>query len=90
MPRRAADREDGDWDDDEDWDVDDDPDADDDDDEPTVACPYCRKQIHEDSQRCPHCEQYISEEDRPSWRPRWWVILGAVLGLLAVYTWFAH
>ena len=85
MPRRAAEWED----DDADWDVDGDED-DDDDDEPTVACPYCRKQIHEDSQRCPHCEHYISEEDRPASPKRWWVLVGAILGLLAVYSWFAH
>jgi hypothetical protein len=36
-----------------------------DDDEPTVPCPYCQREIHEESQRCPYCEQYISQEDAP-------------------------
>jgi len=32
--------------------------------EPTIPCPYCLRQIHEDSPHCPYCEKYISEEDR--------------------------
>ena len=35
------------------------------DDEPTIECPYCGREIHEDAQRCPHCERYISDEDAP-------------------------
>ena len=44
-------------------------DVDEDDEEPTVSCPYCRRQIHEDAQRCPYCEQYISAEDAPASTP---------------------
>ena len=42
------------WTPDEDWE----PEAEDD--GGTVPCPYCRREIHEDSQRCPHCGNYIS------------------------------
>jgi hypothetical protein len=84
--RRAAD-----WDDDADeegwddsWDADD---FDEDDDEPTVPCPYCRREIHEDAQRCPHCERYISTEDAPPARKPWWVIVGALLALYAAARW---
>jgi hypothetical protein len=55
--------------------------------EPTVPCPYCRREIHEESQRCPYCEQYISQEDAPpSRKPGWW-IAGVLLCLLVVYLW---
>ena len=77
MPRRD-DFED-DWDDDE-------PDADDND-SATIPCPYCRRQIHEDSERCPHCERYISEEDDVPRQKPWWLIAGVALGLYAVYRW---
>ena len=80
MPRRVA--EDEDWDDEgeEEWDEEDD-------DEPTVPCPYCKREIHEDAQRCPYCEHYISEEDAPPARKPWWIIVGALLCLYAVYRW---
>jgi hypothetical protein len=73
-----------DWDEDEDFDDEDD---DEDDDEPTVACPYCKRQIHEDAQRCPYCEQYISAEDAPRSRKPWWVVAGVVLCLYIVFRW---
>jgi len=57
------------------------------DEDDTIPCPYCKRPIHEDSQRCPHCEQYISEEDAPAARKPWWVILGALLCLYVVYRW---
>jgi len=68
--------------DDEDWDHGDDPDE-----EPTIPCPYCRQQIHEDAQRCPACGQYLSEEDAPPARKPWWLVLGVLLALYAVYRW---
>ena len=69
-------------DDDEDWD------APNDDDEPeTVPCPYCRRHIHEDAQRCPYCENYLSEEDAPPGRKPWWLLLGVLAALYAVYRW---
>jgi hypothetical protein len=71
------------WSDDEDdWD-------DGSEDEPTIPCPHCRKRIHEDSQRCPHCETYISKEDSPAARKPWWIILGVLACLYAVYRWIA-
>ena len=68
------------WNDDED-------DASEDDEEPTIPCPFCKRQIHEDSQRCPYCEQYITGEDAPASPKPWWLIVGALLGLNAVYRW---
>jgi hypothetical protein len=56
---RDADEDEDDWDDDE-ADYGDAPE--DDEEEPTVPCPYCRREIREDSPSCPHCERYISEE----------------------------
>jgi hypothetical protein len=56
-------------------------------DEPTVACPYCRKEIHEDAQRCPYCEQYISKEDRPASRKPWWILVGVIVCLYIIYRW---
>src|SRR5437879_5061246 len=43
--------------------------------EPTIPCPYCRRQIHEDAQRCPYCENYISADDAPvaDRKPLWFV-----------------
>lgn len=80
MPRGKPD--DDDWeDDDEDFD------AHDEDDEPTVACPYCKRQIHEDAQRCPYCEHYISEEDAPPSGKPWWIILGVIAALCVILGW---
>ena len=60
-----------------------------DDEEPTISCPHCRRQIHEESQRYPYCENYISEEDTvPALKP-WWIIIGALLALYVVYRWIA-
>jgi hypothetical protein len=72
---------------DEEWDEDDEPELDEDEDEPTLPCPYCRREIHEDAQRCPYCESYISREDaRPSRKP-WWLVLGVFACLYVVYRW---
>ena len=58
-----------------------------DDEEATTPCPYCRRQIHEDSQRCPYCENYLSTEDAPaSAKPRWFVV-GFLLCSLIVLLW---
>ncbi len=62
---------------------------DDEDDEPTIACPYCRRLIHEDSQRCPHCDQYISTEDAPAGPKPWWIVVGVILCLYIVFRWIA-
>ena len=62
-------------------------DFDDDDDEPTVACPYCQREIHEDSQRCPYCEHYISQEDAPAAKKPWWIIAGVIVCLVLLLGW---
>jgi hypothetical protein len=72
------------------WDVEPEDEVDDFDDEteePTIPCPYCRHEIHEDSQRCPFCASYISSEDAPPSRKPWWMILGVGACLYAVYRW---
>ena len=59
------------------------------DDEPTIPCPYCRREMFEDSARCPHCGQYISAEDSPPGRKPWWIIVGVLLCLAAIWVWIA-
>lgn len=74
-------------DDDDDWD---DADADFDDDsaeEPTVPCPFCRREILEDSPRCPFCEQYISTEEHAGPRKPLWIIATALV-CLAIALWW--
>jgi hypothetical protein len=78
MPRHIAE---------EDWDEDEFGESSNDDDEATVPCPYCKREIHEDSQRCPYCEQYISEEDAPPSTKPTWIIVGVVLCLFIVVVW---
>jgi uncharacterized paraquat-inducible protein A len=84
-----------DHDDDADDDWDDDPDLSDEgesddegDDESTVSCPFCRREIFEDSPRCPHCERYLSAEDFARSGKPLWVIVTAVI-CLAVAIWLA-
>lgn len=84
MPRRTEHEDD--WE--EEFDVDEDG-FDEDDEEPTVPCPHCRRQVHEDSPRCPHCGNYISEEDTRPGRKPWWLIIGVVVCLYAVSRWIA-
>ena len=80
MPRLI--NHDDEWDDDSDDDY---PDFGDD--EPMIPCPYCGIDIHDESERCPHCERYISNEDAPTVRKPWWIIVGVVLCLYVVYRW---
>ncbi len=56
-----------------------------DEDEPTVPCPHCGAEIHEDSQQCPRCGEYISEEDSPPSKKPLWISIGALLCLYAIY-----
>ena len=56
-------------------------------DDSTIPCPYCGKEMYEDSPRCPHCGQYITDEDAPTRRQPWWVILGVILCLCAAAVW---
>ncbi len=79
MPRWDDDPED-DWDDDEDEPVDEDDDG-------LAPCPYCGREILEDSERCPLCGSYISREDAPFQSKPWWIIIGVVAALYAVYRW---
>jgi len=81
----------GEWRDDE-WELDEpsdelSEDSDDDPVAPTIDCPYCQAEIHEDSVRCPFCEQYLSQEDSPGDAKPYWVVLGVVLCLLLVLLW---
>ncbi len=61
----------------------------DDDEEPTIPCPSCGKEMHEDSPRCPHCGNYRSEEDAPPARKSWWIVIGVLICLYLVYRWIA-
>lgn len=68
------------------WDEEENLDDDDSADEPTVPCPYCRREILEDTPRCPYCERYISAEDHPAPRKPLWVIATALVCLgIAIY-----
>jgi hypothetical protein len=78
-----------DLDEDDDLEADFDGGDDDDDDEPTIPCPYCRREIHEDAPRCPYCERDISAEDAPTPAKPWWIVVGAAAGLYAAYRWIA-
>ena len=72
------DDDEADWDDDSDIEGDDDDDSDD-----TVPCPFCKRPILEDTPRCPYCEQYLSEEDFARGSKPLWVIVTAVVCLVA-------
>jgi hypothetical protein len=74
---------------DDDWEDDDDVDSydDDGDDEPTIPCPWCRREIHEDAERCPYCEHYLSDEDAPPRRKPWWIVVGTMACLYLCYRW---
>lgn len=77
-------RDDDDWDADEaDWSDDSDDSAD----APTGPCPYCRREILEDTPRCPYCERYISAEDHAHPRKPAWIIATAVICLGIALWW---
>jgi hypothetical protein len=78
---RQADEDEDDWDDER-------PDyGDESEEEPTIPCPYCRREILEDSPFCPHCERYISEEDHAGPRKPLWVFLTALVCLGIAIWW---
>ena len=81
MPRWMNDEDDEVCDDDES--VADDEDDEDDGDQAMSACPWCLRQIHEESELCPECGQYISREDAPIRKPSW-IILAAALCLVLI------
>ena len=60
------------------------------DDDPTMPCPHCGQSIHDESEQCPECGKYISVEDPPPSRKPWWIVLGAILCLFAVYLWIRN
>jgi hypothetical protein len=75
-------------DEDADWDPEDDAELrDDSDDEPTVPCPYCRREILEDVPQCPYCERYISAEDHAGPKKPLWIIATALVCLAAALWW---
>jgi hypothetical protein len=66
------------YDDEDDWDEEDGEDT-------TQPCPYCRRDIHEDTVRCPYCENYLSQEDKPAGtRSKWFYILALVCLAIAI------
>jgi hypothetical protein len=75
-----------DWDD-EPWDEDD---SEEEGEEPLISCPYCHGEIHEDAQECPLCGSYISQEDAPPARKPWWLVVGVVVCLYAIYRWIVR
>jgi len=87
-PRQASRSEDdSDWDDNDLADEDFAEDSTNEDDEPTVPCPYCRREILEDLARCPYCQRDISQEDAPPQPKSWFIVVGVVLCLYVVYLW---
>jgi hypothetical protein len=51
-----------------------------------AACPYCGREIYEDSERCPYCENYLSREDAPSRHPVW-ILITVLICLALVGLW---
>ena len=50
----------------------------------TFECPNCRREVYEQAEQCPRCGAYLSREDAPrSTHPRW-IILTAILLLIAL------
>jgi hypothetical protein len=80
---RDADGDEDDWDDE----AEDADDSEDSGDEPTVPCPYCRREILEDSPHCPYCERYISAEDHTASRQPPWIIATALICLGVAIWW---
>lgn len=55
----------------------------------TQPCPHCGELIAADAQRCSHCDHAFVRRGRESSSRRMplWVIIGALLALLAVLSW---
>ncbi|MBC8105399.1 MAG: zinc ribbon domain-containing protein [Anaerolineae bacterium] len=60
-------------------DMDDDPDG-----PATIDCPYCRREVHYDTDICPHCGKYISKEDAPQQRSWIWFVAIALVVVCTV------
>lgn len=56
----------------------------DDDEEPTVPCPFCRREVWEDAPRCPHCGNQLGGADVPSPGRPWWVVITAAALLYVI------
>jgi predicted RNA-binding Zn-ribbon protein involved in translation (DUF1610 family) len=54
----------------------------------TLPCPNCGEDVWEEAERCPHCGEYITPGIGSDRKP-WWVIVAAILALLAVLLWLA-
>lgn len=63
------------------------PDASDLNDDPAeVPCPYCGREIPDDTPRCPYCGNYLSREDAPPKRHGWWFVgLGLLIALILAF-----
>lgn len=75
----------------DDWDDRDDEGVDDDDvgddltsDGDLLACPSCRRAVHEDTQRCPHCGDWIVPVEAGGHGKRLLLIVTAILLILAM------
>jgi uncharacterized paraquat-inducible protein A len=53
--------------------------------EPTVPCPECDAEVHEDSIRCPVCGTYITWTKAVMVRPRWWTALCRWMAVILVF-----
>jgi predicted nucleic acid-binding Zn ribbon protein len=56
----------------------------------TMPCPYCGKAIHEESEHCDRCKNYLPEEDQPGRIKPLWLIIAAIVCVLAVLTWILN
>lgn len=56
------------------------------DEEATSPCPFCGKAVWEQADVCPHCRNFISFDGPPRRKP-WWILVGAILGLLVAAVW---
>lgn len=64
------------------------PDEDDADDDETIPCPHCHEPVYENAERCPECGQYLSREDAPYQRKPVWFIVGFLLCMAVVLSWY--
>lgn len=62
-------------------------DADDDDETPTVPCPNCRRPIPDFADRCPYCGDWIVQASGAPARRSPWVVVVAVLLIVAFLYW---
>jgi hypothetical protein len=67
---------------------DDENEEDDADGETTIPCPHCGEDVFDNAEQCPACGMWLIADRRPlTGRPRWFVVLGVVVALLAIATW---